>query len=82
MQNDYGIAPMPLHHNCIVNHLVRVGRLNKALGIIENMSFKPDVAAWRSILTASGRCGNVRLGKRAFIESILSGGVKESLVFS
>ena len=73
MEKDYGIAPMPLHHNCVVSLLARVGRLNKALGIIENMSVKPDVAAWRSILGASRRCGNVRLGKRAFIESILSG---------
>ncbi|TQD94382.1 hypothetical protein C1H46_020018 [Malus baccata] len=52
------------HYGCIVNLYSRAGRLEDALGVIENMPMKPNEVVLGSLLAACRTIGNVSLAER------------------
>ncbi|KAG5520531.1 hypothetical protein RHGRI_033195 [Rhododendron griersonianum] len=65
MVNDYHINPCIEHYNCMVGLLGRLGHLDKAVKLIEEMPFEPSVVIWRALLMACIVHNNVDLGKVA-----------------
>ncbi|KAM2245769.1 hypothetical protein EV2_007083 [Malus domestica] len=58
------ITPRIEHYGCIVDLYSRAGRLEDALGVIENMSMKPNEVVLGSLLAACRTIGNVSLAER------------------
>lgn len=63
MTQDYGIEPCMEHYTCMIGLFGRLGHLNKAVKLIEEMPFKPSVMVWRALLGACVSHNNVELGK-------------------
>ncbi|KAG8094805.1 hypothetical protein GUJ93_ZPchr0012g18957 [Zizania palustris] len=53
----------PGHYGCVIDLLGRSGQLDKALNLIENMSFEPTPAIWSSLLGACRVHANVHVGE-------------------
>eukprot|EP00250_Pteridium_aquilinum_P010880 c19691_g2_i1 orf=2-478(+) len=66
MSRDYGVPPTIELLSCMVDHLGRAGRLDKAVTMIKEMCVSPNYSPWHSILSASRTCGNLVLAKLAF----------------
>lgn len=63
MVQDYGIQPCIEHYTCMVGLLGRSGHLDKALKLIEEISFNHSVMLWRALLGACVVHNNIELGK-------------------
>ncbi|EXC25511.1 hypothetical protein L484_009819 [Morus notabilis] len=63
MIQDYGIEPCMEHYTCMIGLFGRLGHLNKAVKLIEEMPFEPSVMVWRALLGACVIHNNVELGK-------------------
>ncbi|XP_058194188.1 putative pentatricopeptide repeat-containing protein At5g13230, mitochondrial [Rhododendron vialii] len=65
MVNDYHINPCIEHYTCMVGLLGRLGHLDRAVKLIEEMPFEPSVVIWRALLMACIVHNNIDLGKIA-----------------
>lgn len=65
MQEDYGIEPCMEHYSCMVSLLGRLGHLDRAVRMIQEIPNEPSVMVWRSLLGASVVHNNVELGRFA-----------------
>ncbi|KAF8020900.1 hypothetical protein BT93_G1342 [Corymbia citriodora subsp. variegata] len=63
MVHDYGIEPCVEHYTCMVWLLGRLGYLDKAMKLIQEMPFEPSVMVWRALLGACVIHHNVDLGR-------------------
>ncbi|PON76821.1 DYW domain containing protein [Parasponia andersonii] len=70
MQEKYRIVPQVQHYGCIIDLLSRAGHLEDALRILWNMPIEPDVLAWKAILSASVKHGNIKIGEAAALRAI------------
>ncbi|KAL7142993.1 hypothetical protein ABFS83_08G161400 [Erythranthe nasuta] len=65
MQEEYGIEPCMEHYTCMVSLLGRLGHLDKAVKMIEDIPHEPSVMVWRALLGACVAHNNVELGRFA-----------------
>jgi len=52
MTSEFVIEPKLEHFGCMIDLLARAGLITEALEVVNNMTCKPDVIIWRSILDA------------------------------
>ena len=64
MQEQFKIAPTVEHYSCMVDLLVRAGKLGEALEFIEGMPFEPDATILTSLLRGCQEQGEEFLGKK------------------
>ncbi|KAK2970600.1 hypothetical protein RJ640_011789 [Escallonia rubra] len=62
MKRDYGIEPCMEHYTCMVSLLGRLGHLDKAIKLIEEIPVEPSVMVWRALLGACVMHNDVELG--------------------
>ncbi|KAK7398772.1 hypothetical protein VNO78_09944 [Psophocarpus tetragonolobus] len=48
----YGIKPGPKHDACIIDLFGRLGKLDEAKEILNQMDVKPDAIVWKALLAA------------------------------
>ncbi|KAF8667269.1 hypothetical protein HU200_052938 [Digitaria exilis] len=65
MTHDYNITPDLDHYAAMVDLLGRLGRLEEAYKLIDEMPLIPNLAVWEALLTAATIHGNVRLANLA-----------------
>ncbi|KAM5564996.1 pentatricopeptide repeat-containing protein [Rosa sericea] len=65
ISEDYQIIPGPEHYSAIVDLYGRSGRLQAAMGFIEDMPIEPDSSVWAALLTACRIHGNLGLAIHA-----------------
>ncbi|XP_072965120.1 pentatricopeptide repeat-containing protein At2g27610-like [Typha angustifolia] len=65
MKEQYGIVPSSSHYSCMIDLMGRIGRLEEALTIIDNMPFEPDILIWKTLLGSCRLYRNVEIGKLA-----------------
>ena len=70
MREKYNIVPKVQDYGCIIDLLSRAGYLEDALRFSQNMPIDPEVLAWKAILSASTKHGNVEIGERAALRAI------------
>ncbi|XP_057434651.1 putative pentatricopeptide repeat-containing protein At3g15130 [Lotus japonicus] len=58
------IKPQVEHYACMVDLLGRGGRLKEAKDLIENMTMKPNVGIWQTLLSVCRMHGDVEMGKQ------------------
>ncbi|KAF9601506.1 hypothetical protein IFM89_020301 [Coptis chinensis] len=63
MSEIHGLVPQLEHYACLVDLLGRVGELEEAKRIIDQMPIVPDAQIWQILLSACTIHGNVELGK-------------------
>ncbi|RWW69944.1 hypothetical protein BHE74_00022409 [Ensete ventricosum] len=64
MKVDYYIEPVAEHYSCVVDLLVRAGRLEESIDFIDMMPFKPDASMWTSVLGGCKAHGDDDLGSK------------------
>ncbi|KAL6878197.1 hypothetical protein ACP4OV_012367 [Aristida adscensionis] len=64
MQEDFGVNPSAEHYSCVIDLLVRAGRLDEAVDFIENMPFQADTLSWTSVVGGCKAQGNEALMHR------------------
>ncbi|RRT54800.1 hypothetical protein B296_00012940 [Ensete ventricosum] len=64
MKVDYYIEPVAEHYSCVVDLLVRAGRLEESIDFIDMMPFKPDASMWTSVLGGCKAHGDEDLGSK------------------
>ncbi|KAI5663670.1 hypothetical protein M9H77_22993 [Catharanthus roseus] len=74
--NKYGLNPSLQHYTCLFDLYARLGNLDEAEDLFNTMPFKPDEAAWASLLSACKQHGNTKMGIR-IADNLLSLGPKE-----
>ncbi|XP_030504399.2 pentatricopeptide repeat-containing protein At4g02750 [Cannabis sativa] len=77
MEQDYAITPSVHHYTCMVDLLGRVGRLNDAASLVENMPLEPDSAIWKALLGACSIHRDNKLGQKV-AEKLLKMGKQRS----
>ncbi|XP_028099920.1 putative pentatricopeptide repeat-containing protein At3g15130 [Camellia sinensis] len=65
MFESHGVIPCLEHYACVVDVLGRVGLVEEAKRIIDQMPICPDAQIWQILLSACNIHGNVELGKVA-----------------
>ncbi|XP_057458218.1 pentatricopeptide repeat-containing protein At2g27610 [Lotus japonicus] len=65
MINDHQIMPTMELYSCMIDLYSRAGMLEKAMDILNGMSFPPGATVWRTLLAASRVHRNIELGKLA-----------------
>ncbi|KAI3742365.1 hypothetical protein L1987_60045 [Smallanthus sonchifolius] len=65
MQEKYFIKPDVKHYTCMVDLLGRVGKLDQALNMIENMKVEKDVGLWAALLSACRIYNHVEMAQKA-----------------
>ncbi|KAL0364383.1 UNVERIFIED_CONTAM: putative pentatricopeptide repeat-containing protein, mitochondrial [Sesamum angustifolium] len=65
MQEAYGIEPCMEHYTCMVSLLGRLGHLDRALKMIDEIPNEPSVMVWRALLGACVAHKNIELGRFA-----------------
>ncbi|MED6119975.1 hypothetical protein PIB30_016776 [Stylosanthes scabra] len=68
MQKDFRITPTIEHYTCLVDLLGRVGRLDLALDMIQEMPLEAQAQAWAPLLSSCRIHGNVELGELAAVK--------------
>lgn len=63
MQKDDGIEPGMEHYTCMVSLLGRLGHIEKAVKMIEEIPQEPSIMIWRALLGACVAHNNVEFGK-------------------
>ncbi|KAH7315395.1 hypothetical protein KP509_21G047600 [Ceratopteris richardii] len=66
MQREYGIVPSMRHYNCMIDLLGRLGRLNEAVTMMEQIPSGPNYVTWASLLGACQKLADVEFCKGAF----------------
>ncbi|CAN1841384.1 Pentatricopeptide repeat-containing protein At5g43790 [Linum perenne] len=61
----HGIEPAVEHYGCVVDLLIRAGRLKEAEEKVKSMPMKPNAAIWRSLLAGARIHGDLELGEMA-----------------
>jgi pentatricopeptide repeat protein len=79
MQTKFNIAPTTRHCTCVVDALGRAGRLQEAEQFLTTMK-KPDAVAWKSLLGACRKHGDVDTAERA-AQSALKLNAKDSSIY-
>ncbi|KAL2519965.1 putative pentatricopeptide repeat-containing protein [Forsythia ovata] len=64
MKHDYHIDPGIEHYSCMIDLFARVGCLQEAINLIDQMSFKADASMWSSILRGCLGSGDKPLAKK------------------
>ncbi|XP_042463022.1 putative pentatricopeptide repeat-containing protein At1g77010, mitochondrial [Zingiber officinale] len=64
MKVDYRIEPVVEHYSCVVDLLVRAGRLEESIEFIDAMPFKADASMWTSVLGGCKAHGDEVLGSK------------------
>ncbi|GAB4836003.1 hypothetical protein Ancab_000921 [Ancistrocladus abbreviatus] len=67
MKDRYNIEPRLEHYGCLVDLLVRSGKVEDAINVIEKMPMKPSQSIWGSVLGAC-RTKNMEIAKLASAE--------------
>lgn len=70
MQREYGVTPTDRHYNCMIDLLGRLGRLNEAVMMMDQMPRGPNYVTWSSLLGACQKWGDVEFCKRAFEQAV------------
>ncbi|KAF5189529.1 Pentatricopeptide repeat-containing protein family [Thalictrum thalictroides] len=70
MQESYNITPKIQHYGCMIDLQGRTGLLIEALKLIESMPTEPDILAWKSILSASVKHGDMKAGEYSAFRAI------------
>ncbi|KAL0426557.1 UNVERIFIED_CONTAM: Pentatricopeptide repeat-containing protein [Sesamum latifolium] len=70
MQEEYGVRPDVKHFTCVVDLFGRVGKLDQAVTLIEDMDIKKDAGLWGALLGACRIHGHVELAEKV-AESLL-----------
>ncbi|CAH9070006.1 unnamed protein product [Cuscuta epithymum] len=65
MKSEYKIMPMLQHYGCMVDLLGRVGLLEEAREMIEEMPMKANVVVWGCLMGACEKHRNVKMGEWA-----------------
>lgn len=65
MEPVFGVVPGVKHHACLVDVLGRAGKLEEAVGVIENMPISPGSSVWGALLGACRLHGNLDIAERA-----------------
>ncbi|CAN0857220.1 Pentatricopeptide repeat-containing protein At5g43790 [Linum grandiflorum] len=61
----HGIEPTVEHYGCVVDLLIRAGRLKEAEEKVRSMPMKANAAIWRSLLAGARIHGDLQLGEMA-----------------
>ncbi|XP_052200953.1 pentatricopeptide repeat-containing protein At1g43980, mitochondrial [Diospyros lotus] len=64
MEKAYGIMPRHEHYLCVMEMMIRAGKLKEAVDIIEAMPHEPSPSIWESILRAYGADRDLKLTER------------------
>lgn len=64
MRNECNIEPQSEHYACIVDLLVRTGKLPMAYKFIKSMPFEPDATIWGALLSGCRIHHDVRLAEK------------------
>ena len=72
MEKVYGVIPRDEHYLCVVDMMIRAGRLQEAMDIIEGMPHEPSPSIWESILRGCGADGDSKLIETVAERLILS----------
>ncbi|CAA7013475.1 unnamed protein product [Microthlaspi erraticum] len=64
MRLDFGVVPDKEHFSCMVDLLARAGRLEEAIGLVEEMPFDADASMWSSVLRECVANGYKAMGKK------------------
>ncbi|KAI5084917.1 hypothetical protein GOP47_0001086 [Adiantum capillus-veneris] len=81
MQRDYCITPTIRHYNCLIDLLGRLGRLNEAVMMMEQIPNGPSYVTWNSLLGACQKLADVEFCKRAFEHAVRSKLMDDGQVF-
>ncbi|CDO97691.1 unnamed protein product [Coffea canephora] len=65
LKNSPRFEPVMEHYGCMVDLLGRAGLLEEAVGLIQDMPFKPDAIMWRSFLSSCLGHNNLALAEMA-----------------
>ncbi|XP_043725193.1 pentatricopeptide repeat-containing protein At5g66520-like [Telopea speciosissima] len=65
MKENYKISPKIQHYGCMIDLFSRAGNLKKALTIIHDMPMEADDLAWKAVLSACMKHGDVETGELA-----------------
>ncbi|XP_057442406.1 pentatricopeptide repeat-containing protein At5g04780, mitochondrial-like [Lotus japonicus] len=71
MQKEYKIKPVMEHYTCLVDMLVRLGRVEEAFDLIKKMDYEPSEFIWSNLIVGCRSHGNLELGYHA-AEKLLS----------
>ncbi|KAL1807453.1 hypothetical protein ACET3Z_024443 [Daucus carota] len=63
MVRDFGIEPCIEHYTCMVSLFGKLGHLDKAVKLIEDIPFTPSVMVWRALLGACVVHNDLDLGR-------------------
>ncbi|KAH7429775.1 hypothetical protein KP509_09G065700 [Ceratopteris richardii] len=66
MSKDFGLFPNSEHHNCMVDLFSRIGCLDKAFALANDIPFANDLVAWHTLLGFCHVHEARNLGKLAF----------------
>ncbi|GMH28130.1 hypothetical protein Nepgr_029973 [Nepenthes gracilis] len=77
MEKDFGVCPNVRHFSCLIDLLSRNGQLERAVSLIMEMPFKPDIAAWGALLGGCRVMGDFKLAAQV-IENANALNTKES----
>ncbi|ONK75957.1 uncharacterized protein A4U43_C03F22340 [Asparagus officinalis] len=62
MEKMHGVKPKYQHYACIIDMLARAGEIDQAIGLINQMPFRPEPSLWRIVLGACGKHQNIGIG--------------------
>lgn len=65
MSQKYGIEPCVEHYTCMVSLFGKLGHLDKAMKVIEEIPFEPSIMVWRTLLGACAIHNDSEIGKIA-----------------
>ncbi|KAH0468232.1 hypothetical protein IEQ34_003265 [Dendrobium chrysotoxum] len=65
MRSEYGIEPTVEHYGCLVDLLCRVGNLEEAKDVIDQMPMRPNMIIWMSLLSGCRKFVNIEIGELA-----------------
>lgn len=64
MEKACGVVPRDEHYHCVVNMMIRAGKLKEAMDIVEAMPCEPSPVIWASILQGIGADGDLNFTER------------------
>ncbi|KAH7426743.1 hypothetical protein KP509_10G015400 [Ceratopteris richardii] len=78
MIGQYGLSPMVEHYNCLIDLFGRLGQLQEAENLLQNMPWQPTLRTWMSLLSNCRTFCNVTLGFYCFKKIFLLDGTHAS----
>ncbi|KAI5056374.1 hypothetical protein GOP47_0028192 [Adiantum capillus-veneris] len=70
IRERYGVLPTLEHYYSMVELLGHGSHFDEAEDLMESVPFRSTIVGWTSLLAASRRHGNVKLGKRCFEHAV------------